>query len=176
MDLKDHLETFFCDILDLKEKKINFYEEWAKKCDDSIGRDVMKAMEDAERRGLEHLKTLHAEFSKTGQWSEVCRYLPERVPVADVVISKAIETYKKSKDNLCSTKIPLEVGLELEEKAIAIFQKYLNMVNTEEEKKFFGAFIAEEKEHLRILNDIKYYYEDPQGWFMEKGRGGLDGA
>lgn len=177
MGLKDHLETFFCDIIDLKQRKINFYREWANKCDDTVGRDVMKAIEDAEEKDLERLRSAQEEFARTNQASTVCRYIPERVSIADVLINRAVEVYKNSKNSVCSSiRIPFEVGLDLEEKAIALFRKYSELAETPEEKEFFEAFIAEEKEHIRLLNDIKYYYEDPQGWFMEKGRGGLDGA
>jgi len=36
--------------------------------------------------------------------------------------------------------------------------------------------VEEEREHRKILENLKYYYTDPEGWLMEKGRAGLDGA
>jgi hypothetical protein len=36
--------------------------------------------------------------------------------------------------------------------------------------------IKEEKEHFVLLADLKFYYTDPENWFMEKSRARLDGA
>lgn len=177
MSFKDHVETFFCDILDLKEKKVNFYREWERKCDDSIGREAMKVIGDAEEKDLERLKTAREEFARTGQWSAVCKYIPERASVFDVIISRVMKSRKDPREDACfSVRIPFDVGLELEERALALFRKYLDMAQTKDERDFLESFISEEMEHLRMLGDLKYYYEDPQGWLMEKGKGGLDGA
>ncbi|MEJ5301109.1 MAG: hypothetical protein WHS38_09000 [Thermodesulforhabdaceae bacterium] len=177
MSLKQHLESFFCDILELKEKKAKFYEDWAKKCDDSVGRDILEVLKEAEIRDIERLKSAQEELSKTNQWSSACRYIPERVSIADAILQKVRQHHKKAGNIECgSVKLPLDTGRELEEKAIALFKKQLEIAQDEDEKNFIEAFIAEEKEHLRLLADLKFYYEDPQGWLMEKGRGGLDGA
>ncbi|MGC8719908.1 MAG: hypothetical protein ACP5TY_07855 [Thermodesulforhabdaceae bacterium] len=177
MDRKDLIETFFCDILDLKEKKAHLYAEWADKCYDSIGREALVMLRDAEKRDLERLQAAREELAKTNRWSDACRYIPERVPIADAVLSKAVRAYKESKGKHCgSVKIPFEVGMELEDKSIGLFRKFMETAQSDEEKKFIESFIAEEKEHFRTLADLKYFYEDPEGWFMEKGRQVLDGA
>jgi len=177
MSAKEQIESFFCEVLELKEQKAKFYGEWAQKCDDSVGRDILIAIQDAESRDVERLKTAQEEWSKTNEWSSVCRYVPERTSIADVVLQKVRESHKNASKAGCgSVKFPLDVARELEEKAITLFRKQLENANSEDEKSFIEAFISEEKEHLRLLADLKYYYEDPQGWFMEKGRGGLDGA
>lgn len=178
MDGKDQIETFFCDILDLKEKKVSLYADWADKCDDSVGRDALILLRDAEKRDIERLQAAREELARTNQWSAACRYIPERVSIADAVLSKARAVRKTStKDKACdSATIPFAVGIELEEKAIGIFRKYLDVAQSDDEKRFVESFIEEEKEHFRLLADLKYYYEDPEGWLMEKGRGGLDGA
>jgi hypothetical protein len=36
--------------------------------------------------------------------------------------------------------------------------------------------ITDEREHYRTLADLKFYYTDPEAWFMEKSRVRLDGA
>ena len=44
------------------------------------------------------------------------------------------------------------------------------------ERKFSELMAEEERTHLSLLSDMKMYYEDPESWFMEKERSGLDGA
>jgi hypothetical protein len=45
-----------------------------------------------------------------------------------------------------------------------------------EEREFLNHLIAEERSHYIMLADLKFYYIDPEHWFMEKGKTDLDGA
>jgi hypothetical protein len=36
--------------------------------------------------------------------------------------------------------------------------------------------IKEEKSHYKILDEMKLYLKDPDLWFMEREKSGLDGA
>ena len=70
----------------------------------------------------------------------------------------------------------LDIGIEFESAAIEYYENHLMKAEEPLERKFIEHLIEEEREHRRILEDLKYYYTDPEGWLMEKSRSGLDGA
>ena len=70
----------------------------------------------------------------------------------------------------------LDVGIEFESAAIKYYEDHLKRAEKPLECKFVEHLVEEEREHRKILENLKYYYTDPEGWLMEKGRAGLDGA
>ena len=70
----------------------------------------------------------------------------------------------------------LDMGIEFESAAIKYYEDHLKRAEKPLEPKFVEHLVEEEREHRKILENLKYYYTDPEGWLMEKGRAGLDGA
>lgn len=66
--------------------------------------------------------------------------------------------------------------MQLEDAGIQFFEKQLQKAGEPEEKEFLSRLIAEEREHYILLADLKFYYVDPEHWFMEKSKARLDGA
>ena len=70
----------------------------------------------------------------------------------------------------------IDTGLHMEDTSISFFSGHLEQASDEGERKFLGRLIEEEREHYRLLADLRFYYIDPEHWFMEKNKTGLDGA
>ena len=70
----------------------------------------------------------------------------------------------------------LEVGVDFELKSIDFYKEHLERSEDPEEREFLGRMIKEERSHYKLLDDMKLYLKDPDLWFMEKERSGLDGA
>ncbi len=171
-----HLAQLLCDLREIKEKKITLYREASEQCGDTVGRDVFLLLTDAEARSIEAIKAGEEILSRRADRQALCAYIPERVSLGEALLKKVRQALRPSAE-ICSTvRVPVETGIQLEEEAIALLRRSLGEAKEEEEKRFIEAFIEEEKEHLRLLSDVKFYYEDPEAWLMEKGRAGLDGA
>ena len=70
----------------------------------------------------------------------------------------------------------LGVGIDFESASLNYYRDQLALAEDAVEKEFLETMAAEERGHLNLLTDMRAYYLDPEGWLMEKGRAGLDGA
>lgn len=170
------LVDLLCKALEVKEKKEKLYEAAMAACSDAVGRETFRILYEAEK---EHEKVLHEtqEALKAGKdWADACRYVP---PEEDL-FSRLAQKVAVDKDKLpeaCTDEIrALETGIQLEEAAIRLFEEKAREITDPSQKAFVSRLSAEEREHRRLLQDLKFYYSDPQGWFMEKSRARLDGA
>jgi rubrerythrin len=65
---------------------------------------------------------------------------------------------------------------DFEGRSIAFYENHLAQATEPLEQAFLKQMVQEEKSHYRALQDTHYYLSDPEGWFMEKERAGLEGA
>ncbi len=169
------LQTFLCDIVELKSKKKKLYRKASADCDDPVGKEIFDLLQREEAESVRGLQLAQKKLEEDKKLDPTCVYHPEEMSPADMVIQLAEKQIKSG--NACSKHIEaLEVGISLEQQAIQLIEKYLPMTESNEEKKILDLLLEEDKEHFRALKDLQFYFSDPQGWLMEKGRGGLDGA
>ncbi|WP_448384179.1 ferritin-like domain-containing protein [Desulfosoma sp.] len=170
------LADLFCKALEVKEKKAKLYEEAMASCSDAVGRETFRILFEAEKA---HEKALFEmqEALKAGQgWADVCRYVP---PEEDLFarLAQRVSVEKDKLPEACTDEIrALETGVQLEEASIRLFEEKARETTDPSQKAFLDRLSSEEREHRRLLQDLKFYYTDPQGWFMEKSRARLDGA
>ena len=69
----------------------------------------------------------------------------------------------------------LDFGIELEVKSMRYYQDLIDRSQEPAEKEFLARLLEEEKGHHRALIDMKFYLQDPAGYFRETEKGGLDG-
>lgn len=169
------IKDFLCEFVELKEKKAQLYEKAAVECGDSVGREVFELLSREERKALAGLRSLEKTFEAENRLDPTCVLNPERVSLAEVVMATARKQIESGE--ACSLHVEsIDVGIELERQAIAILERFLQASDTNKEKTVFSKLLEDDREHLRTLEDLRFYYSDPQAWFMEKGRTGLDGA
>jgi rubrerythrin len=65
---------------------------------------------------------------------------------------------------------------DFEVRSIAFYENHLAQATDPLEQAFLKQMVQEEKSHYQALQDTHYYLTDPEGWFMEKERAGLEGA
>ena len=70
----------------------------------------------------------------------------------------------------------IDIGLDFESASVKFYQDHRAKAVDPIETAFLDQMIQEEKEHWKALKDTRYYLTDPEGWFMEKERAGLDGS
>ncbi|SFN04481.1 hypothetical protein [Thermodesulforhabdus norvegica] len=169
------IRDFLCDFVDLKKRKAELYAKAAQECEDQVGREAFDLLKGEEQSALERLQRLESILVAENRLDPSCAYNPERVSIAEKLISKAKE--QLSAGEACTKHIEaLDLGIELERQAVAMLEKFLKVAESREEEEILSRFLEEDREHLRALEDLKFYYSNPEAWFMEKGRTGLDGA
>ncbi len=170
------LVDLFCKALEVKEKKEKLYKEAMASCSDAVGRETFRILFEAEKEHEKALNELQEGLRAGKDWADACRYVP---PEEDLFarLAQRVTLDKEKLPEACADEIKaLETGIQLEEEAIRLFEEKAAQIADPSQKAFLGRLSAEEREHRRLLQDLKFYYTDPQGWFMEKSRARLDGA
>jgi rubrerythrin len=70
----------------------------------------------------------------------------------------------------------LDIGIDLELRAISFYQQHLAKAVDPMEREFVDQMITEERSHHAALSDMKLYFSDPAAWFGEHEQNILDGA
>jgi rubrerythrin len=176
-DRNETLEMF-CTALEMKEKKRDLYEKSMNACSDDVGKETFLMLRDSETEHGKQLQQIYEEMKKGTDWADACRYYPEsKDELVESFRRIAAKHVKEIDPDACQTNIgAIETGMELENTCIQFFEGKLKHAVDSTERQFLEHMAAEEREHYNTLADLKFYYTDPEAWFMEKGRTGLDGA
>jgi rubrerythrin len=114
---------------------------------------------------------------KSGQaWPESCSLFDRELMDARAAFQKAVEKYGSEVQCDVDFSKALQISIDLERESVKFYEKKLQEAGDPLEKKFMERMIKEEKGHHLLLLDMQYYFEDPEGYFMEKEHRGLDGA
>ena len=160
--------------LEMEEKGRAFYEKAALECYNELGKEIFTILKDYEIVHTDRIKKIYQSLEGGAAWLE--EWVPVQ-PVDDLpLIFKQLAERHASHIKPASDLEALEIGLELEESSIRFYDKHMIEASDPLEKKFIEQMLMEEREHFRILADMKYYYSDPEGWLMEKEHLQLDGA
>lgn len=170
------LVNLLCRALELKEKKEKLYQEAMASCADDVGRQTFRILYEAEQEHEKALSHIRRELEAGKDWTAACRYEPAEQNLLDRLAQK-ITLDKDRLPEACTDEIQaLDAGVQLEEACVRLFEDEMQHVTDPSQKEFLRRLAAEEREHRRLLQDLKFFYTDPQGWFMEKSRARLDGA
>lgn len=169
------IQAMLCTALDMKEKKRAVYEEGLNACPDQVGKDTFLILRDAEAEHARQLQEINEEFKKGKSWGDACKFYPQQENLKKAFHRIAQEQGEVG--SVCSDDIrALEVGMKLEEASIEFFGDQLKVTKDPAARQFLERMITDEREHFMLLADLKFYYSDPQAWFIEKSKARLDGA
>ena len=169
------IQAMLCTALDMKERKRALYEEGLSACPDQVGKETFIILRDAESEHARQIQEINEEFKKGKSWADACKFFPEQES-----LKKAFHRIAQEQGEVgvvCADDIrALEVGMKLEEASIEFFRGQLKATQDPTARQFLERMVADEREHFMLLADLKFYYSDPHGWFIEKSKARLDGA
>jgi rubrerythrin len=173
---QDRSLDMFCTALEMKERKKNLYEDAMKACPDQVGIETFRMLRDAEEEHVKHIQEIY-ETAKKGKISpDVCKYHDFQTEDKQTVLRKIAKEHGMMPKACVDDVVAIEIGMQLENTSIQFFQKELDASSEPVEREFLENMLKDEREHYVLLADLKYYYTDPESWFMEKSRSRLDGA
>ena len=176
---RDEALEMFCTAMDMKERKKTLYEDAMSTCPDQVGIETFRMLRDAEAEHLKQIHETYEELKKGKVWADACKYHPVEEEDEDkkAVLRKIAEEHGKMPKACLDDVAAIETGMKLENSSVDFFQKQLQGVLEDPvEREFIERMLVEEREHYILLADLKYYYTDPESWFMEKSKARLDGA
>lgn len=175
-ETQNELLDMLCTAVQMKEKKKALYEDAMKACPDQVGIETFRMLKEAEDEHLQRIQNLYDELRAGKDWADTCRFHSFEGEDKIILLRKIAEEHGKVPKACVDDVVAIETGMQLEDASILFFEKRLGEAAEKLEREFLKSMIAEEREHYILLADLKYYYTDPESWFIEKSRARLDGA
>ncbi len=172
----NELLDMFCTAVEMKERKKTLYEDAMKACPDQVGIETFRMLKEAEDEHVKRLQLLYDALRQGKDWTNTCRLHDFESDDKKVLLRKIADEHGKAPKACVDDVVAIETGMKLEDASILFFEQRLVKTQNDLEREFLQSMIAEEREHFILLADLKYYYTDPESWFLEKSRARLDGA
>lgn len=165
-----------CAALELEEKGKAFYEKALAASRNPLGREIFRTLVEDESVHRKRIETIHDSLLKEKGWQEDWQHLV--CPVGDwgSVFRDLAAQYAQAGTAEADDLQAIEMARDFEGRSIAFYENHLAQATDPLEQAFLKQMVQEEKSHYQALQDTHYYLTDPEGWFMEKERAGLEGA
>ncbi|HID97548.1 MAG TPA: hypothetical protein EYP57_05095 [Thermodesulfobacteriaceae bacterium] len=170
------LMNMLCVALEFESKEKAFYEKAVRTCPGKLGKEVFQMLLDEETDHEKGIRDIY-ESMKSGQaWPESCSLFDRELMDARAAFQKAAEKHRSEVQSDVGFSEALQISIDFERESVKFYEEKRKTAGDPLEKKFLERMIKEEKGHHLLLLDMQYYFDDPQGYFMEKEHRGLDGA
>jgi rubrerythrin len=162
--------------LEMEEKGKAFYERSAKTCGNPWCKEIFSELMKDEVLHQERIKKIHEGLSSgrcwTRDWESVKGSSENLSPLFQKLAGRVRKKIKAETTDIEA----VDIGLDFESASVKFYQEHRTRTTDPIEAAFLDQMILEENGHWKALKDTRYYLTDPEGWFMEKERAGLDGA
>lgn len=162
--------------LEMEIKGKSFYEKAIAESKDALGKNIFTMLRDDEVIHVDRIKAIYSELQGQEKWSENWK---ASNPDHDNLVTMFQEIAKKNGPKVQANAEDLKalmIGIEFEATAISFYQKHLQSAADPIEKEFIEKMIIEERDHHKALSDMHHYLNNPESYFEEMDRIGLDGA
>jgi rubrerythrin len=162
--------------LELEKKGTGFYNNAVSTCQNEVGREIFRMLMQDEIVHMDRIKRIYELLKAGGDWTDEWKSVKPDHKDLGVLFREMVSTHGKDITAKTSDIEALDVGIDLELRAIAFYQGHLSEATDALEREFLEQIITEEKGHHAALADMKLYLSDPAAWFGEQEHIGLDGA
>ncbi|MBU2548594.1 MAG: ferritin family protein [Proteobacteria bacterium] len=174
-ETSDRSKKMLATALEMEERGKAYYEKAALATKNEVGRGVFKMLAEYEVEHMERIKEIYSVLSGGQGWSESLVSFGLATDLG-AVFRKLAEAQREHVRAATSDVEAMSVGVRFESASVKFYEDQLSRAGDLLERRFLELMVAEERGHLNLLSDLRFYYMDPEAWFMEKERAGLDGA
>ena len=153
----------------------SFYQEASQKTNDSLGSELFMQLSGEEDYHARKAKEIYEHITQTGASSIEDMSFDQGVTIQSI-FAKAKESIVDQTQVATDVFEVIRIALDMEEKSRQFYQEQSSSAETEIERRFFSALMAEEKGHYLSLADYKEYLNNPSGWFTNMEHHSLDGG
>ncbi len=152
-----------------------YYLDQAKRSKNPVAKLLFETLAADEKEHMERIRTLHEKLTGEGSWPEDVSIEVAGTDIAGRVtaLMQQKSTSTEHDDNDIAA---LNKAAKGEEEGATFYKELAASCKNPQEKKFFEFLSQIEREHLMSIRDSLFYLEDPEAWYEEKARIGLDGA
>lgn len=160
--------------MEMEKKGKAFYDKAASTCKNSLGREIFAMLARDEVVHLERISKIYNSLETNAKWTDEWLKIKEaHAPINTMFKDLASKHHTATKADSSDLEA-LDVGIDLETKAVAFYEKQLGAATDPMEKRFAEKMIAEERSHRAVLVDTKAYLENPAAYFVEMEKPGFD--
>ena len=162
--------------LELEEKGKEFYEKAVASCSGVLARDMFDALIKEEDVHIERIKKIYTSLIDNQKWTEEWRSVGAVREDLGRLFRKIASRQGKNIQVATEELEAMDVGIDLEERSVKYYKDHLSRTKDPMEKSFLERMVDEEKDHLTLLKDMKFFHSNPTAWFTEHEHHSLDGA
>lgn len=162
--------------LDMERKGMAFYEDAIKTCSNQVGREIFQMLKKEEQIHMDRIMKIYAHLEEKADWTSDWKVIQPDHGDLEVFFTELTKRHGTDITADTSDIEALDVGIDFEQNAVAFYREHLSDAVETLEREFIEEMVAEERNHHKILTDMKLYLTDPAIWFREREHGGLDGA
>jgi rubrerythrin len=165
-----------CAALEMEEKGKAFYEKAYAACENPLGKEIFKTLiaDEVVHRG--RIQKIYDALIRDQGWTEDWKNMPCAYQDLGQIFRELAARHDKAELANSSDLEALKLAHDFELRSVHFYESRLPQATDPLEQAFLVQMIVEEKAHYRALQDTTYYLEDPEGWYMEKEKAGLEGA
>ncbi|NDY58342.1 hypothetical protein G3N56_16535 [Desulfovibrio sulfodismutans] len=169
-------QEMLCQALELADKAVGFYAKAVADCPEALGREVFERLMADKKKQRAHIEEVYRNLQAGKAWEAACR-LRDDEPVGMRGVFTTLVPGMPPGSAACMTVVgALSAAIDAELAALRFFHGHLARATDSVEKAFLTEMIRDQRGFHVLLSDTRYYFEDPQGWHLEKEGSGLDGA
>jgi rubrerythrin len=161
--------------LEMEEKGKAFYKKAVSTCRNPQCKEIFSSLMADEAIHTSRIKQIHDALTSAQCWTRDW----EAIKSSEKNLGALFKALAKNGGEQIKAQITdleaVDMGLDFELASIKFYQDHRVKSTDPLEAAFLDQMILEEKDHWKALKDTRYYLADPEGWFIEKERAGLDG-
>lgn len=162
--------------LEKEEKGRDFYKQAMDKCTNPLGRELFRSLVADEGVHIVRIKEIYESLRGGKVWNaEWKSHTAQNEDLRQLVRARSMELGPRITAETSDLEA-VDIGIQMESGAIAFYQDQRAKAVDELEKDFADIMLAEERNHLRGLEDLKLYFTNPESWLLEMEKPTLDGA
>ncbi len=174
-DVDKRVLDLLCTAMELAEKGKNLYAKALDSCESDMSKEIFNILKKEETEHEISIRKTYEAFKAGKPADESWSYCQLDERGIRPIFDKVAEKYGVTR--ACLNEIQaLDMAVDLEDSCVKFYEKELSQAATPQEKKFCELMRNEEREHRRMLTDMKFFFNDPESWFMEKEHPHIDGA
>ncbi|QLA16961.1 hypothetical protein [Desulfolutivibrio sulfoxidireducens] len=174
--MPDPSQDMLCQALELADKAVGFYAKAVADCPEALGREVFERLVADKKKQRARIEEVSQGLVAGKKWEAACVLHEDQPEDMRKVFSQLVPGLPPGKAACMTVVGALSAAIDAELLALGFFREHAAKTTDPVEKAFLAEMIRDQRGFHVLLSDTRYYFEDPQGWYMEKERAGLDGA
>ena len=162
--------------LKMEEKGKAFYEMAIVTTQNEIGREIFSYLMNEEVVHVGRIRKIFASLKEGRGWNDSWKDISIRPKDLNFFFKDLADKRTSNIKASTSDIEALDIGIKFEHKAVEFYRHEFSKAKDQLEKEFVEMMVLEEKKHCEILDEMKTYLTDPEGWGSKFDKLSYDGG